>query len=218
MDVPRIRYEFLTRRVGTTPPVADAGPPQIGVAAGIITLNGSGSHDPLGEALTFSWKQIGGPSVSLSGANTATPTFTAAASQTYAFQLTVTNTDGLSASATTSVQTLAATVLTISQFYANPATVNAGQSTTLLWVLQGASSASIAPGIGSINPELRLGFGLARPNHHLHVDRYRLRRKHRYPGGNHYRGRTGFAADCPLHGRSQYHCRRQFGDPELVYQ
>ena len=151
MDVPRIRYEFLTRRVGTAPPVADAGPPQIGVAAGIITLNGSGSHDPLGEPLTFSWKQIGGPSVSLSGANTATPTFMAAAGQSYVFQLTVTNTDGLSGSATTSVQTLSATALTISQFYANPATVNVGQSTTLIWVLQGATSASISPGIGAVN-------------------------------------------------------------------
>lgn len=152
MDVPRIRYEFLTRRVGTTPPVANAGPPQIGVPAGTITLNGSGSHDPLGEPLTFSWKQIGGPGVTLNGANTAMPTFTAAAGQTYVFELTVTNTDGLSGSATTSVQTLAATVLTISQFYANPATVNAGQSTTLLWVLQGATSASISPGVGNINP------------------------------------------------------------------
>jgi len=152
MDVPRIRYEFLTRRVGTSPPIADAGPPQIGVPAGTITLNGSGSHDPLGEPLTFSWKQIGGPSVTLNGANTATPTFTAAAGQTYVFELTVTNTDGLSGSATTSVQTLAATVLTIAQFYANPATVNAGQSTTLLWVIQGATSASISPSVGNINP------------------------------------------------------------------
>jgi hypothetical protein len=151
MDVPRIRYEFLTRHVGTTPPIADAGPPQIGVPAGLITLNGSGSHDPLGEPLTFSWRQIGGPGVALTGANTATPTFTAASGQTYVFQLTVTDTDGLSASATTSVQTLAGTVLTISQFYANPATVNVGQSTTLLWVLQGTTSASISPGIGAVN-------------------------------------------------------------------
>jgi hypothetical protein len=152
MDVPRVRYEFLTRRVGTTPPIADAGPPQIGVPAGIITLNGSGSHDPLGEPLTFSWRQIGGPSVSLTGGNTATPTFTAAAGQTYVFQLTVTNTDGLSASATTSVQTLSGTTLVISQFYATPASISAGQSSTLLWVLQGATSATIQPGIGSINP------------------------------------------------------------------
>ena len=53
MDVPRIRYEFGTRRVGTSPPVANAGPNQIGVPAGTITLNGSGSYDPLGEALTY---------------------------------------------------------------------------------------------------------------------------------------------------------------------
>ena len=34
MDIPRIRYEFGTRRVGSSPPIADAGPNQLGVAAG----------------------------------------------------------------------------------------------------------------------------------------------------------------------------------------
>ena len=38
MDVPRIRYEFATRKVGTSPPIADAGPNQYGVNAGTITL------------------------------------------------------------------------------------------------------------------------------------------------------------------------------------
>ena len=48
MDVPRIRYEFGTRRVGSSPPIADAGPNQLGIAAGTVTLNGCGSYDPLG--------------------------------------------------------------------------------------------------------------------------------------------------------------------------
>ena len=40
VDVPRVRYEVLTRlvHVGETPPIADAGPDQIGVPAGTITL------------------------------------------------------------------------------------------------------------------------------------------------------------------------------------
>src|ERR1051326_3280121 len=65
MDVPRIRYEFGTRRVGSSPPIADAGPDQLNVTAGTITLNGSGSSDPLGLILTYSWTQISGPNVSL---------------------------------------------------------------------------------------------------------------------------------------------------------
>ena len=44
MDVPRVRYEVATVRArhGVAPPIADAGPDQIGVPAGTITLNGSG--------------------------------------------------------------------------------------------------------------------------------------------------------------------------------
>ena len=61
MDVPRIRYEFGTRRVGSSPPMANAGANQIGIPAGNVTLNGSGSYDPLGETLTYAWTQISGP-------------------------------------------------------------------------------------------------------------------------------------------------------------
>src|SRR5262249_28312918 len=105
MDVPRIRYEFGTRRVGSSPPIADAGPSQLGIPAGTVTLNGSGSYDPLGLTLTYTWTQISGPTVTLNNANTPVATFTAASGQSYAFRLTVKNTDNLSASATTSVST-----------------------------------------------------------------------------------------------------------------
>ena len=53
MDVPRVRYELLTRRVGNSPPVANAGPDQIGVAAGTVTLDGSASYDPDNDLLTY---------------------------------------------------------------------------------------------------------------------------------------------------------------------
>ncbi|HEY1184636.1 MAG TPA: OmpA family protein [Bryobacteraceae bacterium] len=151
MDVPRIRYEFGTRRVGTSPPIANAGPSQFGIPAGTVTLNGSGSYDPLGEALTYAWSQLAGPTVTINNANQAVATFTAAASQSYTFQLKVTNTDGISAQATTLVTTAAPVQAQIQQFTAQPAAITAGQTTTLSWVILNATSASISPGVGTVS-------------------------------------------------------------------
>jgi uncharacterized cupredoxin-like copper-binding protein len=150
MDVPRIHYNFGTRRVGSSPPIANAGPNQT-VAAGTVTLNGSGSYDPLGEALTYQWVQISGPTVGLSSPSSPTTTFVAAAGQSYTFKLTVTNTDNLSGSATVSVMTSTPSSIQIQQFTANPSTIQAGQSATLTWVVQNATSVTIAPGVGSVN-------------------------------------------------------------------
>ncbi len=152
MDVPRIRYQLGTRRVGLSQPVADAGPNQLGIPPGTVTLNGSGSYDPAGEALTYQWTQIAGPTVTLSNPTGVTTTFTAAAGQTYSFRLTVKNTDNVQASATTTVSTTSPTQTLITQFYANPASITAGQSSTLIWVTQGATSVSISPGVGTVNP------------------------------------------------------------------
>jgi hypothetical protein len=151
MDVPRIRYEFGTRRVGSSPPIADAGPNQLGIAAGTVTLNGCGSTDPLGLALTYLWQQISGPTVNLSSTTTCNPTFTAAAGQSYAFRLTVRNTDGLSASATTTVSTAVPAAVRIVQFSAIPASVQPGQASTLSWVIDNATSATITPGVGNVD-------------------------------------------------------------------
>jgi len=151
MDVPRVKYEFGTRRVGASPPIADAGPNQIGIPPGNVTLNGSGSYDPLGETLTYSWVQTGGPTVTLQGANTAIATFGAQAGSTYTFKLTVKNTDGLQSSASTTVSTTTPQSVIISQFIANPSNILPGQSSTLVWVVQGATSVTIQPGPGSVN-------------------------------------------------------------------
>ena len=48
-------------RIGHTPPVADAGPDQIGVPAGPITLNASASYSPDGLPIKFQWIADGGP-------------------------------------------------------------------------------------------------------------------------------------------------------------
>ncbi len=73
------------------PPVADAGTDQGPIDAGqTVTLDGTGSTDPDGDTLTYSWVQTSGPSVTLSDANAAMPTFTApAANDTVTFELTV---------------------------------------------------------------------------------------------------------------------------------
>ena len=153
MQIPRVRYEILTRRlhIGATPPVADAGPDQIGVPAGPITLNGSKSYDPNGEALTFQWEQETGPAVALSAPTAAITTFTAGAGQAYTFRLTVRNTDGLTASARVRVTTVAPQRVQILFFIADPPTLNGGGSSRLSWKILNADSASISPNIGPVS-------------------------------------------------------------------
>jgi hypothetical protein len=61
--------------------------------AASVTLNGSASSDPDGDALAFAWVQVTGPAVMLNDANTAFPSFTApfvnGAGATLKFQLNV---------------------------------------------------------------------------------------------------------------------------------
>jgi hypothetical protein len=57
-------------------PLADAGADHTVPSGTAGALDGSGSSDPDGDLLTYSWAQTGGPAVLLSGATTANPTFT----------------------------------------------------------------------------------------------------------------------------------------------
>lgn len=153
VEIPRLRYELLTRevRVGNSIPVADAGPDQIGVPAGTIRLDGSGSYDPDGDPLTYEWTQLAGPAVPLSGKNTAVATFTAAEGQSYRFRLTVKDPHGAAASAAVTVTTAAPLPVRIVRFTANPSTIRAGQTSTLVWQIENAESAEIS-GIGRVDP------------------------------------------------------------------
>jgi PKD repeat protein len=77
-----------------TAPVADAGPDQTVQKKTLVTLDGSLSFDSDGDPLTYAWTQTSGPAVTLTGADTATPTFTPPKSGLYTFQLTVDDNDG----------------------------------------------------------------------------------------------------------------------------
>ena len=93
---------------GNLAPVANAGLDQTVGAGVLVNLNGNGSSDPNSDKLSYQWIQTAGPSVSLLGASTATPSFTSPQSLTVTttliFQLIVN--DGLLNSAPDSVNVI----------------------------------------------------------------------------------------------------------------
>ena len=87
-----------------SPPMANAGPDQTVAPKAIVTLHGTGSNDPDGGTLTYSWKQTGGLAVALSSSGTAMPTFTVpSGATTLMFRLTVSDGHGGSDTDTVSI-------------------------------------------------------------------------------------------------------------------
>ena len=76
-------------------PIANAGSDQP-TATSPVTLDGTGSSDPDGDAITFSWIQTSGIAGTLSGTATDTATFTTASTGVAVFELTVTDIKGKS--------------------------------------------------------------------------------------------------------------------------
>ena len=77
---------------GNASPRADAGPDQFissSILPMLITLDGNGSSDPDGDDLSYHWRQIDGPVVSLSNINIVPPTFVPLQHGIYVFGLIV---------------------------------------------------------------------------------------------------------------------------------
>jgi K319-like protein len=73
---------------------SNAGPDQTVAQAGTVKLDGTGSTNATG----YAWRQTGGPAVTLTGANTATPSFTMPkGADPLTFQLTASNASGADA-------------------------------------------------------------------------------------------------------------------------
>jgi len=151
VDVPRIRYEVLSRtvRTGNSAPVANPGPNQIGIPAGPVTLDASASYDPEGDPITYQWSQVAGPTVALSGMNTPTATFTAAEGQSYGFRLVVRDPQGLQGVGTVTITTTTTQAAQIVRFQAVPDRISAGGQSTLDWQVINADSVTISD-IGNV--------------------------------------------------------------------
>ncbi len=111
--------------VVNAPPLADAGADQTVTAGASVALNGSASRDDDGVIVSYAWVQTGGTAVTLTGADTAMPSFVApATAETLTFQLVVTDNDGVTGADTVAITV---TVPTPTQSSNKPPIANAGR-------------------------------------------------------------------------------------------
>jgi hypothetical protein len=91
-----IVIQHLHRHPPNGKPIANAGPNQVVSQGSLVTLSGAGSSAQNGATIvSYSWVQTSAAAVTLNGASTAAPTFTApTVSTTLTFSLTVKDSNG----------------------------------------------------------------------------------------------------------------------------
>ena len=165
MDVPRIRYELLTRQVGHSAPVADAGP-NSRRTAGTSHFQRQGSYSPDHDALSYSWAQISGPDVARNRRQHRQMLLSTAGSTSYAFRLTVTDQlTGLSATATTTGDDPERAGVVR---FRDAEPDRGGTSSTLSWNVPNATAVSISA--SGFRPEsVRNRYSVSSTDHHLYL-------------------------------------------------
>ena len=102
--VNQVDTDTLAVVVANRPPIPNAGTDQTVLKNTFVTLDASLSSDPDLDTLSFEWSQVSGSAVTLTAASTATPTFTPPTSSVYAFEVSVTDGNGGSATDTVDVE------------------------------------------------------------------------------------------------------------------
>lgn len=136
-------YVVITTQTPDTLPVADAGDDVTVDVDAVVTLDGSGSYDPLGRAVTYSWTIVDTPDASsltaLAGADSVSASFTADARGVYVINLVVDN--GLTSS-------LADAVIVTAVGEDSAPTANAGED-----IIAEDCTAIPLDGSGSVDPD-----------------------------------------------------------------
>ena len=102
-----------------------------------------------GQSATLSWSTQGATTVSISGIGNVPLAGSTSVSPTVTTQYTLTATNSTSSQTLTATVTVGGSSVQISSCFATPATIVAGESSTLFWQTTNATSVSISPGVGT---------------------------------------------------------------------
>jgi len=118
----------------------------------IVRFEATPTNITSGESSTLSWTTEGATSVSIRGVGTNLPTSgsrVVSPTVTTTYTLTATGADGRTVTAPVIV-TVGGGASRILQFSLNPTTVDPGGSSQLCWQVEGATTVTITPGIGTV--------------------------------------------------------------------